>query len=430
MSAQARIKKAAVTRTTNRRVRDSVSSDVEVKTRLKPGSLFFITVELLTIYEELRCNFVNSFVDVVTYCCSIERSVSSKRVSNHLHCFLELKEKLLLVKVREKVVDFFGEGVHIDVQACRSRRSALKYISKEDRNVYYNCKQSELHFNKRVFDWASNVTYFSHTDPFVVEHRFCYNYLQKYFNDLKFEKFGKFMGFKKVECTYVGWAMECAIWWNKRIVSTLFKEKQLYLYGPSNVGKSSFVESLIGRHNMDYVFYPGVGKFFMQSFREEFHRVILFEEFQYEFHCKSMLKRLLEGRMSAYPVKCGVDKLIKFNGPIIFVSNFEVIDDDALRNRLFFISADSPFWEALRACLPKEEPEDENDGPETFTLSSSDSEDEGFPEAKKRCTEGNSVASEDVLSEVLYSSQNGGNSSVDSLFAHCEGQLDVCGNFA
>lgn len=85
----------------------------------------------------------------------------------------------------------------------------------------------------------------------------------------------------------------------------VIKKRQLYLWGPSNVGKSSLVESLIGKVNMKFVFYPGVGKFFMQGFDPYFHKFFLFEEFKLHFYPVNMLKRLLEGREYAYPVKCG-----------------------------------------------------------------------------------------------------------------------------
>lgn len=44
-----------------------------------------------------------------------------------------------------------------------------------------------------------------------------------------------------------------------------------------------------------------------------------------------MLKRLLEGRSFAYPVKDVADKIICLRGPIIFVSNYKKIEDLALK---------------------------------------------------------------------------------------------------
>lgn len=81
--------------------------------------------------------------------------------------------------------------------------------------------------------------------------------------------------------------------------------------GSYKYGKSSFVESIIGKQNLKYVFMPGVGKFFMQGYNPEVHKVILFEEFDIKFHHVRLLKRLMEGRNYAYPVKCEMDS-VKF----------------------------------------------------------------------------------------------------------------------
>lgn len=335
--------------------------------RQKPGALFFITIEVFEVYEGVREDFVGNFDNVVTFCCALEKSSVSERVSYHLHCFLEFSEKYVINDIREFIMAVYPDN-HVDIQPCRSRKSCLKYISKEDTSCYFNCKLSELNFNKRVYEWAKRTDVFRHDDSFVVEHRFCYNYLSKYLLDFKYN-------LNKVECelrssdyVFNNWSLEFCLWWNKKINSTGVREKQMYLYGPKLMGKTSYVEKLIGRNNMKYVFFPGVGKFFMQSFRADFHKVILFEEFMYKFYPVGLLKRLLEGRVAAYPVKGGLDLYIQFRGPIIFVSNENDIDDEALQSRLIFVSADTPFWEGVAAVLPKEEV----DGEEIISLSDSE----------------------------------------------------------
>lgn len=65
-----------------------------------------------------------------------------------------------------------------------------------------------------------------------------------------------------------------------------------------------------------------------------------------------MLKRLLEGRNYAYPVKCSLYQIFKFNGPIIFVSNNSV-DDCNDKAQLLLINAncfveDDPLHEILQ----------------------------------------------------------------------------------
>lgn len=108
--------------------------------------------------------------------------------------------------------------------------------------------------------------------------------------------------------------------------------------------------------------------------------VIVFEEFNISFYKSSFLKRLLDGRKYAYPVKCGLDLVCNFKGPIFFVSNNDIRDsyyDYALLGRLEFVFANCPYWEGLKFEL-QDEVKVEISSPETYeegsveTLSSTD----------------------------------------------------------
>lgn len=83
-------------------------------------------------------------------------------MSIHLHCFLEFNNPLYLVDVRQIVVNKYP-NCHIDVQFCKSKKTVLKYITKEDIDCYFNCNLSMLHFNKRCYEWARSITSFIHT---------------------------------------------------------------------------------------------------------------------------------------------------------------------------------------------------------------------------------------------------------------------------
>lgn len=69
--------------------------------------------------------------------------------------------------------------------------------------------------------------------------------------------------------------------------------------------------------------------------------------------------------MFAASVKCGPPNYIKFNGPVIFVSNYNLEPDVdvAFKNRLFVVESDTEFWpyyEANSALpAPKVESSDE-----------------------------------------------------------------------
>lgn len=199
----------------------------------------------------------------------------SENYETHIHCFVEFTIPILLSDLGEYLRNLYCYQ-HLDIQPCRSKKSCLRYVSKEDTDLITNVKPSSLHFNYRVFKWASKVSKFDCTDPFVVEHRFNYKFLERYYSDFVKKSAGQFMGLRKYSgILYDNWMLEVVQWWNKCVnyVDSWckgFKRKQIYIYGNTNLGKSSLVERVIGRQNLKFIFYPGIGKFFMQGFDPDF----------------------------------------------------------------------------------------------------------------------------------------------------------------
>lgn len=307
------------------------------------------------------------------FVCAIEE-YKSKPGNYHTHIFFVTSEKVFLNDIREYLVANFPDS-SINVQKCNSEKNALVYVTKEDADALYeNVSVSKLSFFFQLHEWARRTSVFSYSDPFVCKHRHVYHFIEKSYSDIRRKMQVSFHGFKpRVFCHQVPWAIAVVQWWNKRIITSGLRRQQLYLYGDTGFGKSTLVEQLIGRENMKYVFYPDVGKFAFQDFDVNFHKLILFEEFNIDVHIDSFLKRLLEGRTFAAPVKGCSSKLLSFHGPVIFVSNFEKVQDMALRSRLLFVQADAPYYEAPSGPLPKEEERDSGEELETFEISSTSS---------------------------------------------------------
>ena len=101
--------------------------------------------------------------------------IKSKAFDYHLHCVVEYSGNIFINDLRVYLTCCY-DAVHLDVQPCRSKKTALIYISKEDRQLLTNVKTSALHFNYRVHMWAKSVSVFRNTDPFVVQHRHKYNF--------------------------------------------------------------------------------------------------------------------------------------------------------------------------------------------------------------------------------------------------------------
>ena len=65
--------------------------------------------------------------------------------------------------------------------------------------------------------------------------------------------------------------------------------------------------------------------------------------------------------MYSYPVKCEPHKNIQFKGLIIIISNDWEVEDEALKRRILYVSAQVPYYQTRGTILHhvKEEPESE-----------------------------------------------------------------------
>lgn len=117
--------------------------------------------------------------EIVSHCISSEPSERSENSVAHLHCFLQLRDCIFIEELCEYLRCIYLD-CPIDVQPCRSRKSCLKYVSKEDTDLLTNVKTSDLHFNYQCYKWACETHKFDCTHPFVVKHRFQYRFLERY----------------------------------------------------------------------------------------------------------------------------------------------------------------------------------------------------------------------------------------------------------
>lgn len=354
--------------------------------RVRASREFMLTVPVPEVSESVRVSIVDTVAveELSAYVCAIEE-YPSKPGKYHCHMYFKTVEKVFMSDLLEYLHGCFPDVESLNLIKVKSSRNCIKYVSKEDLHlIYENVSVSQMHINFRIFEWARSTPVFRCNDRFVIEHRNCYRFLERAHADIRAEMLPVFRGFLRyMFCPQVDWAVACTCWWNKRIAGSGVRRQQLYLWGSSGVGKSTYIERLIGKRNMVYVFMPDVGKFAFQSFDERIHKLILFEEFDLKFHCVSMLKRLLESRPFVAPVKCGAGKMITFTGPVIFVSNYCEIEDDALKNRLLVVEARESVVNVQYGPVPKDEGQEEvsEEGTsaegEAISISSSEDDAEG-----------------------------------------------------
>ena len=84
-----------------------------------------------------------------TYCVAVEVG-SSPSSKYHLHCYVEFEEKILLFDL-PKVLTIFKNNKNFNVQTVHNRKRVLAYISKENLDLYYNCKISNLEFEYQSY---------------------------------------------------------------------------------------------------------------------------------------------------------------------------------------------------------------------------------------------------------------------------------------
>lgn len=303
----------------------------------------------------VRQDFIDIFDldNISAYCIALERHKCTGEY--HVHAYVKMKLGMRFSVVRD-LLSLFSEGYCLDVQSCKHYNKWIAYISKEDFECYFSgIDYDHLSFEYRAFHWGMNADRFDYTDPFLIKHRYNYKFLQGLYEDCQLRKQKFECKLKLSELTYDSWAKSVSVWWNSMLTTNGYKRKQLYLWGESNAGKTTLVENIIGKENMKFVFQPCSGKFSFNMFKPKFHKVILFEEFDFRLweYYKGLLKRLLEGRSFVFDVKNGHQVTTEFSGPIIIISNDHIPDSEvALLNRLEVIYADGPYWLSEKVDTP------------------------------------------------------------------------------
>lgn len=155
------------------------------------------------------------------------------------------------------------------------------------------------------------------------------------------------------------WKQKVIDWWNDWVTNGYEpKKKQLYLWGPSNTGKSHFIKTILkecipvppeeDQQNPNayerHVFKPTPNdlRFAWEEFDERLHSVMIINEFDFEEFCLSDLKKAFEGDSLVIGCKHTKSKRIRFQIPIIVISNMD-IPDEKLENNYKYIGMRTRF---------------------------------------------------------------------------------------
>jgi len=261
-------------------------------------------------------------------CLSLVCQEKHKDGNNHLHILLQF-DRPLNIK-RSDFFDFIG-GQHGKYEPARNIRKSVEYITKKGDYISNgisvesilakkNPKQDDV--AKEIVDGASLSDIKKNHVGFYMMHK---RKLEEFHTETLLENA------KKDKKTWVEFSEEkltgmssqnkrIALWLNNNLFKQrVFKQKQLYIYGPRNMGKSSLIIAL---KNYAMVYSMPALEAFYDLYNEDFHDLIVLDEFRAQKTIQE-LNSWLDG--SEMPLrKKGSQGLKKKNLPMIILSNYSL----------------------------------------------------------------------------------------------------------
>lgn len=330
---------------------------------VKLTKAFFITVGLAEVYDTVREDFLSvlaSVSDINCYCVAVETFHKAKG-TYHLHSYVAYTDGVPVAEL-SACVRLFATGV-CDIQPCKSKKSVLKYITKEDPRPLFNCPESCLSFAYRSRAWAKSTRTFSFADPFVLEHPNYHRILQSLHSEVRGRCGRVQLHFEMPNEWYVGWPMRVLDYFARAFRHPRNELRALYLHGYAGTGKSRCVEELLGFVSMDggdrqeCGYSPVPGQFFFGDYVGGNYSHVIFEEWA-ESSFKGnwwQIKRLMEGKPFKVDVKFGGSRVLRVVCPVVFVSNEYPPQDPAFLRRIVIVDADEKVYEKPKAIVPKVE---------------------------------------------------------------------------
>lgn len=270
----------------------------------------------------------------------------------HHHLYLKTyqsfnrKDISKIIKIVYNLSDAIGfkNTKLVYVETVRNVRHYLSYITKEDCSPIFKGFdiRKKLSFYFRALEWANSQKEYDVTHPFILNNPQYYRLLGKVHAACKKKeafsrsKHKKLLPIKFVPNKAQNWHEKVLFWWNDWVINGhSHKKKQLYLFGPSNVGKTSFINRLlrdaIEQHgeisdieieNQVFSPAPNEQRFAWQSFEPKKHNIIIIDEFHIDEFNINDLKRALAGESFVVNSKYGEQKTISPKIPFILISNY------------------------------------------------------------------------------------------------------------
>lgn len=282
-------------------------------------------------------------------CISLEHGKFGENCEYHLHAYVKFVGRFTycdLIKLYSKKLMRFGyNNMSVHVESVKNIKKYLSYITKEDLYPYFiGVNTNNFSFRYRAYYALKDMPEFDCSHPFIVEHRFCYKFLHNFWIDIHLDYSAKTVYLWPCVLYDVKWFLDLFDWYST-FVSTLHyrKKKHMYLYGPSNVGKTTAVEFLL--RDLGNRVYRAADQHPFGSYKSSIHRCIVFEEFRISKYDYTILNKCLEGSEFYCNQKYMAERVERCLYPIIFISNYPPPNSDHFRNRVNIINANEPLFD-------------------------------------------------------------------------------------
>lgn len=354
---------------------DDIISNKNLRNMSKKYSrLFAVTVSFTSIDKKNVFNLLKEF------CCRL--LVSQEPHFNnepHHHIYMRTIEKYKIKEIRT-IVNSVYEKPQIDeddnetdyvingvlVQTVRNEQNYLKYITKYDVSpIFTGINENNLSFYYSTIKWAAKTDNFEYSSPHVLNYPQYYKLLERVHVNVQKEKnlenvqiLRPYYNVLNID-SLKSWQGEVIGWWNDWIINGYrHKKPQLFLWGGSNTGKTTFIFNLIKTcinkyeddsydiENQIFRPTPNEKKFAWQEFDKNLHNLVIIDEFDISEYNLTDIKKVLSGECLVANRKGQTSIKIKMEMPMIFISNLPPPSNDlstqvqGFRERLKIIKAD------------------------------------------------------------------------------------------
>jgi len=303
------------------------SSPKKVKiSRLRAKKWFLTYPQCPLPRQEAIENLLRQFPPVEWYIVSEE---THKDGSPHLHIAVSFQQEFSSrdMKAFDKIC-----GQHGNYQPMKNQRKCVEYVTKDGRFTAHGIDPESILMKKNgktgviaklIAEGKTMKDIFEVEPGFVLMHKRKIEELQSWMQRRKEKEMKKeWQPFspEDIQDLSTSGEQEIALWLNKNLkVPREFKQKQLYIWGPANMGKTSLINKLAEFLN---VYYVPRDEDFYDDYEDGIYDLIVFDEFT---NLKKMqwLNQVLDGQ-SMYLRKKGGQVLKKDNLPVIILSNYSV----------------------------------------------------------------------------------------------------------